>query len=122
MSGRLKYWGWGLESEGLSGTERDGLLSTLAADFEIRSTTEGRVPGITDIDLPDSRLAIPHGLSRICTGEPYERILHSFGQSQPDSIASSRETSPTLPTWWPIRGTSRIWWPCSSGPARLTRL
>ena len=86
MSGRLKYWGWGLESEGLSGTERDGLLSTLAGDFEIRSTTEGRVPGITDIDLPDSRLAIPHGLSRMCTGEPYERILHSFGQSQPDSI------------------------------------
>ncbi len=86
MAGRMKYWGWGFEGEALSVAERDSLLSTLEEDFGIRPTTEGRIPGIADIDLPDSRLSIPAGLDRICTREPYERILHSFGQSQPDSI------------------------------------
>ena len=86
MAGRLKYWGWGFEAEALSVAERDGLLSTLAADFGIRPRAENSIPGVSDIDLAHPRLSPPAGIRSICTQEPYERILHSFGQSQPDSI------------------------------------
>ena len=85
---RLKYWGWGYEGEGLSTRDRDALLSTLAGGFGIQGRTTGnrRPPATGEIALRAPRLDPPPGLAPICTQEPYERILHSFGQSQPDSI------------------------------------
>ena len=32
------------------------------------------------------KITIPKDLANICTINKYERILHTFGQSQPDSI------------------------------------
>lgn len=88
MAKRLKYWGWGFEGEGLSARGRDALLSTLAGGFGVRGCGpgSGRPPPIGGIALRAPRLHPPAGLASICTQEPYERILHSFGQSQPDSI------------------------------------
>ncbi len=88
MAKRLKYWGWGFEGEGLSARGRDALLSTLAGGFGVRGRDpgNGRPPPIGGIKLRAPRLDPPAGLASICTQEPYERILHSFGQSQPDSI------------------------------------
>lgn len=86
MAKRLKYWGWGYEGEGLSARERDTLLETLSEDFGIRGPAGPGAPAIDDITLPQPRLDPPSGLAAQCTQEPYERILHSFGQSQPDSI------------------------------------
>ena len=84
---RLKYWGWGYEGEGLSTRDRDDLLSTLAGGFGVRGRgAGGGPPPIGEIELRAPRLDPPPGLGAICTQEPYERILHSFGQSQPDSI------------------------------------
>lgn len=85
---RLKYWGWGYEGEGLAARDRDDLLSALAGGFGVRGRTtgSGRPPPIGEIALRAPRLDPPPGLAAICTQEPYERILHSFGQSQPDSI------------------------------------
>ncbi|MCQ3805278.1 MAG: FAD-binding oxidoreductase [bacterium] len=86
MKKRLKYWGWGYEGEGLSPRDRDALLSTLSGEFGIRGAGNGRIPAIEEIILPVARLQPPAGIASICTQEPYERVLHSFGQSQPDSI------------------------------------
>ena len=84
---RLKYWGWGYEGEGLATRDRDALLSTLAGGFGVRGRGAGGGPApIGEIALRAPRLDPPPGLAPICTQEPYERILHSFGQSQPDSI------------------------------------
>ena len=85
---RLKYWGWGYEGEGLTTRDRDHLLSTLAGGFGIQGRTTGnrRPPPVGEIALRAPRLNPPPALATICTQEPYERILHSFGQSQPDSI------------------------------------
>ena len=44
------------------------------------------VPGIEEIALPQPRLTPPGSLGAICTSDPFERVLHAFGQSQPDSI------------------------------------
>ena len=83
---RLKYWGWGYEDDGLSADQTAALLETFAADFDIQPTADGARPGIEDIDLAEPRLAPPASLAPVCTTEKFERILHSFGQSQPDSI------------------------------------
>ena len=86
MPKRLKFWGWGYEGEGLSTQDQRTLLSTLAQEFGIRGAGNGLVPSLADLSLPAPRLQPPAALASICTGEPYERALHSFGQSQPDSI------------------------------------
>ena len=86
MGKRLKFWGWGYEGDGLSALDRQALLDTLADEFGIRGSGTGLVPALDEIALPESRLRPPGSLAPICTQDPYERILHSFGQSQPDSI------------------------------------
>ena len=86
MAQRLKYWGWGYEGHGLSSGDREMLLRTLAEEFGIRGSGDAAVPHLEGISLPAPLLNPPGSLAPICTQEPYERILHSFGQSQPDSI------------------------------------
>ncbi len=86
MPGRLKYWGWGYEGQGLSPHDRETLLSRLAGEFDIHGAAGAGAPPIAELDLPRPRLDPPASLAARCTQEPYERILHSFGQSQPDSI------------------------------------
>ena len=86
MANRLKYWGWGNEGQGLSTSDRDALLHTLATEYGVTATGTGAVPALDGLALPPGRLEPPASLDSICTQEPYERALHSFGQSQPDSI------------------------------------
>ncbi|MDE0234618.1 MAG: FAD-binding oxidoreductase [bacterium] len=85
MAPRLKYWGWGYEGHGLSPGDRETLLRTLAR-LGIRGSGNAPVPPLDGISLRAPRLNPPDSLDAICTQEPYERILHAFGQSQPDSI------------------------------------
>jgi alkyldihydroxyacetonephosphate synthase len=83
---RLKYWGWGYEGEGLDARQTQALLATFAKGYGIRPADDGAFPNLDSIHLPAPRLAPPSSLARICTIDRYERALHAFGQSQPDSI------------------------------------
>lgn len=83
---KLKYWGWGYEGEGLDVAETKSLLTTFAEGFGIVPSDDGRMPTLEEIELPAPRLAWPAALAGICTNDRYERVLHAFGQSQPDSI------------------------------------
>jgi len=83
---KLKFWGWGYEGDGLDLDGTSALLRTFAEDFGILPNGEIATPRVDDIDLARPRLAPPSGLQEICTDDPSERILHAFGQSQPDSI------------------------------------
>jgi alkyldihydroxyacetonephosphate synthase len=83
---RLKFWGWGYEGDGLDLEGTSALLRVFAEDFGILPNGEIPVPRLEDIRLARPRIAPPGSLSGICTSDPYERILHAFGQSQPDSI------------------------------------
>ena len=85
MAPRLKYWGWGHEGQGLSPGDRETLLRTLAR-FGVRGSGNAQVPPLDGISLRAPRLKPPDSLEAICTQEPYERVLHAFGQSQPDLI------------------------------------
>ena len=86
MGKLLKFWGWGYEGDGLSRTAREALLDALGREFGINPSGDLYVPRLDELTLQPARLDPPFGLAGICTQEPYERVLHSFGQSQPDSI------------------------------------
>jgi alkyldihydroxyacetonephosphate synthase len=86
MKKRLKYWGWGNEGDCLDAREAKALLTTFADGYGIRSTDDGSFPALDAIALAAPRLVAPASLVKICTSDRYERVLHAFGQSQPDSI------------------------------------
>ncbi|MCH2550247.1 MAG: FAD-binding oxidoreductase [Alphaproteobacteria bacterium] len=83
---KLKYWGWGNTDEGLTNKESDLLLGTFAKKFGILPKNKVKVPKLDDIKLPTTQINLPKSLRSICKDDPLERVLHSFGQSQPDSI------------------------------------
>lgn len=85
MAKRLKFWGWGFEGDGLDAAGTDSLLATFAG-LGIAPSDAVAAPRVEDISLAPPRLAPPGRLKAICTSDPYERMLHAFGQSQPDSI------------------------------------
>ena len=85
MGKTLKYWGWGYEGDGLDAAETKALLQTFEC-YGIRPVDDGTFPHLDAIELEQPRLTPPPGLARICTTDTYQRILHAFGQSQPDSI------------------------------------
>ena len=85
MGRKLKYWGWGYEGTSLNPDEIKNLLKSLA-EFDITGSEKGQFPTIDSISLDMNRLNLPKSLENICTTDKYERILHTFGQSQPDSL------------------------------------
>ncbi len=86
MTKQLKYWGWGFEGDGLNAHETRALLDTFAEGYGIQPTDDGAFPALDAISLAAPRLTPPPRLGKICTSDKFERVLHAFGQSQPDSI------------------------------------
>jgi len=86
MTKKLKYWGWGYEGDGLDAPATEALLATFADGFGIRPSDDGAFPTLDAIALPPPRIQPPANLAGLCSSAAYERALHAFGQSQPDSI------------------------------------
>lgn len=82
---KLKYWGWGYEETILNKEEIKSLLNKLCK-YGIVSSDKRSIPTIESINLNKPKIEIPPHLKSISTVDKYQRILHSFGQSQPDSI------------------------------------
>jgi alkyldihydroxyacetonephosphate synthase len=84
-SARWKFWGWGIEATGLDEGEQKRLFDFyqgLGAPMDERRT----VPTVDEIDLRRPRIGPPAALAAICTSEPYERLLHSYGKSFPEAV------------------------------------
>lgn len=82
----LKYWGWGYAEDGLSVDDTKFLLNTFSEGFGIKPTRDAAFPAMGAIVLANPRVETPADLARICTIDTHDRVVHSFGQSQPDSI------------------------------------
>ena len=85
MGERLKFYGWGYENTGLSEAEREH-LSRFVAD---RLGVEPRFappPEEADIALRAPRIAPPSALESVLTEDPYERLLHTYGKSYPETV------------------------------------
>jgi len=85
MVARLKFYGWGREGEGLDADERAALFRFVADRFGIEARTV-EAPREADITLRASRLTAPAALADVLTAEPYERLLHTYGKSFPETV------------------------------------
>ena len=86
MARRWKFWGWGYEGDGLAPDETERLFQTYRARLGIADFASAPPPKVEEIALPAPRLRPPSALDAICTGEPYERLLHSYGKSFPEAV------------------------------------
>jgi len=59
---------------------------SMAQQFRVPQFDLTSAPAAEDIRLRPPRLTIPAALLPICTTEHYERLLHSYGSSFPDSV------------------------------------
>ena len=85
MQSKLKFYGWGHEGEGLTDAERASLFRFLAE----RLGVEPRLwapPRESEIALRPPRLAPRSSLARVMTADPYERLLHAYGKSYPETV------------------------------------
>ena len=82
---RLKFWGWGRESETLNAGELSALESVYARLFGVSDFSVEPTPKADEIELRAPRVSPPPGLAAIVSADHYERLLHSYGRSFYDS-------------------------------------
>jgi alkyldihydroxyacetonephosphate synthase len=85
MSDRLKFYGWGIENTGLDDEERARLFRFLSdrLGIELRPIA---APRLADISLPLPRVMSPATMAGVFTDDPYERVLHTYGKSYPETV------------------------------------
>lgn len=84
---RLKFYGWGLEGTGLDEAERERLFRFLADRLGVEQPRAAAPPRAGEIGLRAPRVAAPAGAAaRLLTDDPYERLLHTYGKSFPDTV------------------------------------
>ncbi len=82
---RLKFWGWGYETERLTPEEVSRLEAAYAKRFGISGFEATAVPRAEEIELRKPRTQPPRSLGDFCSVDHYERLLHSYGKSFFDS-------------------------------------
>src|SRR5918996_4840955 len=83
---RWKFWGWGYEGSGLDPAEERRLLQFYAERFGLEGAAPHPAPTVADVALRPSRLEPPARLARLCSTEPYERLVHTYGKSFPEAV------------------------------------
>src|SRR5919202_5753621 len=87
MDGRLKFYGWGTEGTGLDEAERERLFRFLADRLGVEQPRAAAPPRAAEIGLRPPRVAPPPGaIARLLTDDPYERLLHTYGKSFPETV------------------------------------
>ncbi len=82
--GRLKYFGWGREGEGLTDAEEAAALDRYRRLFRVDRFDEVAPPAFSQIRLRPPRIVPPASLARLCSAEPYDRTAHTYGKSFSD--------------------------------------
>ena len=85
MGSRLKFYGWGVENTGLDEAERERLFRFLADRLGIEPRLVAP-PQMADITLREPRVTPPDTITHLLTGDPYERLLHTYGKSYPETV------------------------------------
>jgi alkyldihydroxyacetonephosphate synthase len=89
-AGRRKFWGWGLEGEGLSVSEIEQLGATFAGRFRIDGLRVREPPRVDELELRAPRLAPPASLEAAFSAAPYDRAAHTYGRSFRDLVRAFR--------------------------------
>ena len=106
---RRKFWGWGLEDEGLTPSEVTELGETFARRFGLDGVRMQEPPQIAELELCPPRLTAPTSLEAAVTHDPYEvRGTPTVGRFA-IWFEHSGAITPTRPTWWRFPATSASW-------------
>ena len=87
---RRKFWGWGLEGEGLTMSEIEQLGAAFARRFGIDGVRVQAPPRVDELYLPAPRLAPPAPLEAAFSTDPYDRAAHTYGRSFRDLVRAFR--------------------------------
>ncbi len=78
---KRRFWGWGVEGEGLTREQQDGVARTLSSRFDLDGVEIIDPPTLAEIDLRPPRVRPPDSLREICSTDPAERAGHTYGKS-----------------------------------------
>jgi len=93
---RRSWWGWGYQDAALTEAELDGVAALLTGAFGV--APERQAPArLEDLDLRPPRLSAPPALAGLCSDDPYDRALHSYGRSYRDVLRGFRGEFPHPP-------------------------
>jgi len=84
MPRRLRFWGWGYADEPVDAAEVDAVVAHVTGRMGVTGLAPAPAPRIEDITLQAPRVRAPDSLAALCTAEPYERVLHTYGKSFAD--------------------------------------
>jgi alkyldihydroxyacetonephosphate synthase len=87
---RRKFWGWGLEGEGLSAGEIEQLGAVFAERLGIGDMRVQEPPRVEELDLPAPRVGAPASLEPVFSTDPYDRAAHTYGRSFRDLVRAFR--------------------------------
>ncbi len=87
---RCKFWGWGLEGQGLTVSEIEQLGAAFAGRLGIDGMRVQEPPGVDELDLPAPRLAPLASLATAFSTDPYDRAAHTYGRSFRDLVRAFR--------------------------------
>ncbi|MGH7104233.1 MAG: FAD-binding oxidoreductase, partial [Acetobacteraceae bacterium] len=86
MTKLRKFYGWGFADEAMTADEEAASLANFSRLFSVDHFEQRAAPSLEEITLPAPRVTAPSGLAAICSTTPYDRALHSFGKSYPDTV------------------------------------
>ena len=86
MGRRLKFYGWGNEGEGLDEAERARLFRFVGDKLGAEPRATAAPPQASEIKLRAPRVTAPAALANVLTQEPYERLVHTYGKSYPETV------------------------------------
>ena len=87
---RRKFWGWGLEGEGLAAGEIGQLGAVFTERLGIDSVRVQAPPRVQELDLHAPRLVPPPSLEPVFSTDPYDRAAHTYGRSFRDLVRAFR--------------------------------
>jgi alkyldihydroxyacetonephosphate synthase len=90
LTRRRKHWGWGYEDEQPSLAELRGVSAFLSERLGYGSRDPAAPVPLSEVRLPPPRLHAPPALEAICSADPYERTLHTYGRSYSDIVRAFR--------------------------------
>ncbi len=93
----MKFWSWGLEGEGLDAEESNTLLAATGVALGSSEGTALSVPNVEDFDLPIPKVGPPDTLAHLCTSDPKDRLIHSYGKSFADVARAYLRDLPCSP-------------------------
>ncbi len=94
---RRKLYGWGYEGQGLTAAETEAFRTQAEERFGVSLRPRATPPRACDFDLRAPRLAAPTSLAALFRADPYERLLHSYGKSFPDTVRMYRREAAEPP-------------------------